>query len=100
MNDKKIKLYLYSTFTFLIIFSFWFISKGGLVLNPIVKPKTESTGLAQRMEVIKQGVANLSRLLRGQPLIVGDGKTNEDIRRKYFEDFVNTYKQFVPEENQ
>jgi len=95
--NKKIKLYFYSIFTFLVIFSFWFISKGGLVFSPVVRPKVKSEGLAQRVEILKQGVANLARLLRGQPLIIGDGKTTEDIRQSYYKNFMNTYKVFQEE---
>ncbi len=98
--NQKVKLYFYSIFTFLIIFTFWFISKGGLVLEPVVKPKPieSKSEYAQRIDLIKQGVANLVRLLRGQALIVGEGQTNEDIKKRYLEEFIEKYKFLLEEQ--
>lgn len=98
MINKKIKLYFYSIFVFLIIFTFWFVSRGGLVLLPVNhRQLTEEKSFAQQINLFKQGLANLVRALRGQALILQNGQTKEDIRQKYLEEFIERYK-YLPSE--
>lgn len=98
MISKKIKLYFYSIFVFLIIFTFWFISRGGLILPPVAhNPLRGDQSLAQQISLFKQGMSNLVRALRGQALILQNGQTKDDIRQKYLQDLIERYKDLPTE---